>query len=104
MVPGASFMNHRLRFGCCVSLALFFQTMTFTDARAEQTDADALRDVSAGFGDPDISRAELLRRFQAIATTFPCGKHTAEVAKTVAILQNMIAEDAGHERTTAKPM
>lgn len=49
------------------------------------------------FGDPKITRSELLTEFKEVARLFPESEHAERVRETVSLLQKMIEEDQHHE-------
>jgi len=56
------------------------------------------------FGDPAISRQQLLDRFQWIIKNFPNSEHNARAKATAALLTMMIVEDRNHtDRPTTGP-
>lgn len=48
------------------------------------------------FGDPSVSRSELLLQFEAIVRHYPHSEHVDRARKTAEILRRMIAEDQAH--------
>lgn len=57
-----------------------------------------------GFGDPAISRPELLRRFETILTNYPDSECAKSALETATVLKRMIAEDQEHERAGPKDL
>lgn len=55
------------------------------------------------FGDPGISRKELLARFSWIAKNFPQSPHASRAKETATLLKKMVAEDEAQARRPAKP-
>jgi hypothetical protein len=50
------------------------------------------------FGDPKVSRPQLLAKMEAIARKHPHSPSTAKVRKAIAILKKMVKEDEAHAR------
>jgi hypothetical protein len=48
------------------------------------------------FEDPDISRAQLLERFERICKNYPYSEHHKRAKETVALLRKMVKEDEEH--------
>jgi hypothetical protein len=77
-------------------------------------------DVTEAFGDPAVSRSELLRRFEFILRKFPvdpdgapagderfgwvAGGHARRARQAADLLRRMIAEDEEHARRPAEPL
>ncbi|MDB5341282.1 MAG: hypothetical protein JWN70_6901, partial [Planctomycetaceae bacterium] len=49
-------------------------------------------------GQPEVSRPELLKRFRSYITTFPGGKYVERAEKETKLLEQMVLEDAEHEK------
>ena len=56
------------------------------------------------FGDPDVSRRELLERLQAITKNFPGNRHTGRLRDTAAILEPMVKEDVTRAAKRRAPL
>ena len=56
------------------------------------------------FGDPAISRKELLERFRFIVKHFPTSEHAARAKETADLLAQMVKEDDEHARQGAKAL
>jgi hypothetical protein len=57
------------------------------------------------FGNPQVTRAELLERYRRFVRNYPDSKHQKAAKETAALLQQMVKEDAEHarRRQTGKP-
>lgn len=56
-----------------------------------------------GFGNAAMPRSQLLKRFERIVKHYPESKHHKDAKATVTLLEQMIEEDAVHEKKSAKP-
>ncbi len=56
------------------------------------------------FGDPLVSREELLRRFRWIAKHFPENRHGERVSSTIELLARMVEEDRKHAAEARLPL
>lgn len=50
----------------------------------------------AGFGDPSVSRTEILRQLETILRNYPHSQHCERARKTAQVLRRMIVEDQAH--------
>jgi hypothetical protein len=53
------------------------------------------------FGDPEVTRSQLLKRFQRFVRNYPDSEHAARARETVSLLKQMVREDAEHTRKRA---
>lgn len=60
------------------------------------------RDVLA-FGDPSVSRRELLARFDDFVSKYPASEHLPRARETANLLRQMVQEDAAHAAAARKP-
>ena len=56
------------------------------------------------FGDPDISRKELLHRFRRITKHFPQSRHAERAGHGADILSRMVKEDEVHAAVKQRPL
>ena len=56
------------------------------------------------FGNPAITRKDLLAQFQAIATNYPGSEYHAQAESTAERLKIMLAEDEQHAKSPPKPL
>lgn len=56
------------------------------------------------FGDPKVSRKQLLKRFQKLVKNFPRTEYTARARKTARLLAKMVKEDEAHAAKKRKPL
>lgn len=57
----------------------------------------AVWDAISQFGDPSVTRPEVLARMERIARDFPKGPRVGVATKTIATLRKMVAEDEAHK-------
>ena len=78
----------------------------------EQLQAEIAEDIShvemwravVAFGDPDVSRRELLHRFRRITTHFPQSRYAERAGHGADILSRMVKEDELHAAVKQKPL
>lgn len=72
---------------------------TFRDGLAQDLAYAKMWGAVSDFGDPTVTRPQLLARFEAILTNYPHTDQVPRAAGTAARLKLMIAEDAAHAAT-----
>lgn len=70
----------------------------FQAVLSEQLAHEEMWRTVADFGDPKVTRSELMSRFRRIVEHFPSSEYVERAKATAALLEKMIAEDEQHKK------
>jgi hypothetical protein len=81
-----------------------FPTPTLREEVERNLPAALMLRTTAAFGDPRLTRSDLLRRYEEVLRNYPNSQERTNALAMARKVQHMIAEDAAHAQNHSKPL